>query len=130
MMGQAPGDHGAEKGFSSDDFANRIWQNMGSSLFDQVSSSPQRHHLANISIVAVGREDEHLRRRLSLEDLPCSLNAIELRHGNVHHHHIGAKLGAHGNSQTAILDLPDNFDTRFQSEKGTKALPYDGVVLS
>ena len=110
---EALGDGGAEKGVSLLDFANRLGQNVGGGLLEQVSRRAQRGHLLDVGVITVRGENEHLGVGKVFANLPGGFQPIEQRHRDVHHHHGGTEFPGQLHGLAAGVRFADHFDIAF-----------------
>ncbi len=110
-------------------FPNRFGQDVGRGLLDEVSLDADGRDLIDIGVIAVGRQDDDLRRGILLENAPGCLHAIELRHRQIQHRDLRAQLERHGHGFLTIHRLTHNIEAAFCHQKRPQSFTNDGVVV-
>ena len=104
------------------DFPNRLGQNVGGGLFEQVSRRAQRDHLLDVGVITVRGENEHLGVRDGFANLPGGFQTIEQRHGDVHDDHGGTKFSGQFHRLAAGVRFADHLDIAFGLQQRPEAL--------
>jgi hypothetical protein len=63
------------------------------------------------------------------ENLAGGVDAVEVRHGDVHDHHIGAEFPGQPHCAAAVAGFPDHLKAAFPLQQGRQPLPHDLVVI-
>ena len=74
-------------------------------------------------------EDEDLRLRQPSFDLDCSIEAVELRHGHVHHHNIGLECKGLLDGLKAGRGDATNFPTRLSLDHRARAFAHHVMIV-
>jgi hypothetical protein len=67
--------------------------------------------------------------RIALDDLRCGIDAVELRHGDIHHHDIGRELFGHSDRLPSIGGFADHFDGGIGLQQKPQTFPNDSVIV-
>jgi hypothetical protein len=129
MTVELPGDGGTEEGVAVRNFPDRLGQQVGRGMFDQVSRHAQRGHLLDAGFIAVRREDENLRSGVGFEDLPDGFHPIEHRHRHVHDHDRRPEFSGQLHRLSPRRGLPDHLEIVFGLQQSPQALPHDRMVV-
>jgi hypothetical protein len=109
--------------------ANGLRKDLAGNLFDQIAGRPEPHDGLDIGVIMVGRKDEDPSVGAIPQDLTRGLDAVELRHGDVHEDNIGLELRCEGHGISAVFSLGDDPDVCLPLKQCAQALPYDGMIL-
>ncbi len=60
---------------------------------------------------------------------PRGLDAVELRHGHVHHHHVGLQALGEFDGVPAIGGFSDDLHVGLRGQDGSKSLADDRVII-
>src|SRR4030095_878764 len=110
-------------------FPDRLGEDEGGGLLDQVALRTQRDHLIDVLVVAVGGEDHDLGRGKRSENLAGGLQAVEQRHRDVHDDHRRHELLHDLERLAAVLRDADHLDVALRLEQRPKPFQDHGVVL-
>src|SRR2546421_5095858 len=82
----------AEESSSFLDLMDRLNQLVSSGIFQDIAPGSSFYGADDISLVTVHTQDQHLGIRGALEDLGCSLDPVQLLHGDIHYSNVGLVL--------------------------------------
>jgi hypothetical protein len=85
---------------------------------------------SHVDVVAVHREHEHLRAFDALQDLPRRLDAVQLRHRDVHDDDVRAELLDEIDRGPAVARFADDLDLLVRLEDAAQALSDHGVIVN
>ena len=77
----------------------------------------------------VGGEDDHLGFGKFLEDLAGRFKAIEQRHDDIDHHHVGAKFADQLNRLPAVLSFADHLNVGLMLQQGPETFADNLMVF-
>ena len=66
---------------------------------------------------------------IALDDLGGGIDAVELRHGNIHDNNVGRKLLGEANGFAAVAGFADHFNRGVGLEQELKALADHAVIV-
>jgi hypothetical protein len=98
-------------------------------LLEDVSARARFEATLEERPLAVRGEDEHTGRRRALEELLGRLEAVHVRHPEIHDHDVGPAPLREGDGRRAVGCLPDDSDLRGARERETKPFAHDLVVV-
>lgn len=90
--------------------ANGLRKDLAGNLFDQIAGRPEPHDGLNIGVIVVGRKYEDPSVGASPQDLTRGLDAVELRHGDVHEDDIGLEIRCESHGIVPVFSLGDDPD--------------------
>ena len=97
--------------------------------FKQVALSAGRQGAHQEGLVAVHAQHDDAHVGIALDDLRGGIDAVELRHGDIHHHHVRRKLLGEPDRFAAIGGFTDYFDGWVRVQKELEALADDAVII-
>ena len=72
---------------------------------------------------------QHTGARRGIGNAACGLNAVQLRHGDIHNHDIGQKSRGLLNGFAAVSDLADHLKIVLRVENHAKTAAHHGMVI-
>ena len=106
----ALGDGGREERVAGGDGPDRRDQLLGRVVLEHEAAGAGAERLVDVLVEVEGREDEDPRGRVGGEDAPGRLEAVELRHADVHQDDGRVEARRLGDGLVAVLRLGDDVD--------------------
>ena len=75
-------------------------------------------------------QGDHANVRVFGREAAGGFDAVEFRHGDVHHDDIGPQAGCELDGFAAVAGFADDFEVRLGAQKHAKTLPHHGVIVS
>ena len=111
------------------DLLDRPEQRLVRRLLEDVAARARLEPTLEQRSLAVRREDEHPRLGDAREDLLGRLDAVHLRHPQVHDHDVGPAPLGERDRRLAVRGLADDADVRRAEERQSQAFAHDLVVV-
>ena len=118
-----------QHGFSCHHPADRRAQFQVHGIFQNVSARARIQGLAHQGFLRMHAEHEHQGLRLLFENLSRGFQAVHLRHGAVHHHHLRLQLLRQTNRFRAVAGFAGHLDIRLVFENAPESAPHQAVVI-
>ena len=128
------GEHGVRNGraeiaFTFRDGADCRDQIRVGGILQQVSACAGAQDFADVDGVLMHAEGEHAGARGGCNQSTGRLDAVQLRHGDVHQHHVGLKFFAGFDGFPAVGGLADDLHVGLRRQNHLEALPDQHVVV-
>ena len=111
------------------DLLDRLEQRLVRRLLEHVAVRARLEPALEERPLAVGGEDEHPRVGDARDDLLGRLDAVHLRHAEVHDHDVGAAPLGERDRGLAVGRLADDADVRRAQQREAQAFAHDLVVV-
>ncbi len=111
------------------DLLDRAQERLVRSLLEDVALGARLEPALQERALAVGGEDENADLGHELKHLLGRLEAVHVRHAEIHDHDVGASPLCEGDRRRAVRRLADDADARRARQCEAKALPNDLVVV-
>ncbi len=98
-------------------------------IFEQISLGAGRQGADQEGLIAVHAQHNDADVGIALDDLGGGIDAVQLRHGNIHDDDVGRELLGEANGFAAVASFADHFDGRVGLEQELKALADHAVIV-
>ena len=120
---------GARRDFAGRDRADRVEELLGPRVLQQEAGSAGAQRLEDVLVALEGRHDQDAGRRTRLGDAAGGLDAVDLRHPDVHQDHVGPGGRDEVERRAAVLRLPDDLQVVLGVEDRAQAATHEVVVV-
>ncbi len=125
----AVGNRRTEKFASSNHLLNRVQDEVGGRILQQVGVEIPEHRLVDEAVISKGAQKHDTHAGSGLADLAGRFQAVHPRHADIHQHHIGPLGNGHFHGLPAIVRLAHHMDRVLRIEHVSQGLADEGVVI-
>ena len=124
-----PGNCRTEKSVAFADLADGFDHFGRRGLLEQITRRARPGQLMHILVVAVGRQHEHFGGGDRFDDLPGGFQAVEQRHGDVHHDDVRPQFVGQLHGLAAGFGFAHHHNIRLDFQQCAQTLTDDGVII-